>query len=251
MTSPVALVTGGSSGIGESTARALLAKGFVVYAVARRVERMAPLSDLGATHVRDGRHRRRLDGRRHRPDRRRAGAHRPPGQQRRLRLVRRRRGRADRRGTAAVRGQRLRPRPPRPARHPPHAHPEVGPDHQHLLDRREVLRAVRRVVPRHQVRGGGLQRQPPHGAAAVRHPGRADRARPDPHRVERDRPRLAARAVRRRPLRVVRPPRPRRHGALRRAVPCLDARGGGGQDREGRDWRSVRPRATPSAAAPG
>jgi len=47
MTSPVALVTGGSSGIGESTARALLAKGFVVYAVARRVDRMASLSDLG------------------------------------------------------------------------------------------------------------------------------------------------------------------------------------------------------------
>lgn len=47
MTSPVALVTGGSSGIGESTARALLAKGFVVHAVARRVDRMADLSGLG------------------------------------------------------------------------------------------------------------------------------------------------------------------------------------------------------------
>ena len=54
MTSPVALVTGGSSGIGESTARALLAKGFVVYAVARRVDRMASLSDLGVeTHQMD------------------------------------------------------------------------------------------------------------------------------------------------------------------------------------------------------
>lgn len=47
MTSPVVLVTGGSSGIGESTARALLAKGFTVYAVARRVDRMASLSELG------------------------------------------------------------------------------------------------------------------------------------------------------------------------------------------------------------
>ena len=47
MTSPVALVTGGSSGIGESTARALLAKGFVVYAVARRVDRMSALAELG------------------------------------------------------------------------------------------------------------------------------------------------------------------------------------------------------------
>ena len=47
MSSPVALVTGGSSGIGESTARALLAKGFTVYAVARRVDRMAALAEAG------------------------------------------------------------------------------------------------------------------------------------------------------------------------------------------------------------
>ncbi|KRF36966.1 oxidoreductase [Nocardioides sp. Soil805] len=47
MASPVALVTGGSSGIGESTARALLAKGFTVYAVARRVDRMAALQSNG------------------------------------------------------------------------------------------------------------------------------------------------------------------------------------------------------------
>src|SRR6478672_3328346 len=44
---PVALVTGGSSGIGESTARALLAKGFTVYAVARRVDKMAALASAG------------------------------------------------------------------------------------------------------------------------------------------------------------------------------------------------------------
>ena len=49
MTSPVALVTGAASGIGEATARALLAKGFTVYAVARRVERMTALADLGVT----------------------------------------------------------------------------------------------------------------------------------------------------------------------------------------------------------
>ncbi len=47
MSRPVALVTGGSSGIGESTARALLAKGFTVYAVARRVDRMAALAEAG------------------------------------------------------------------------------------------------------------------------------------------------------------------------------------------------------------
>jgi NAD(P)-dependent dehydrogenase (short-subunit alcohol dehydrogenase family) len=47
MTSPVALVTGASSGIGESTARALLAQGFTVYAVARRVDRMSALATDG------------------------------------------------------------------------------------------------------------------------------------------------------------------------------------------------------------
>ena len=47
MSKPVALVTGGSSGIGESTARALLAKGFTVYAVARRVDRMSALEAKG------------------------------------------------------------------------------------------------------------------------------------------------------------------------------------------------------------
>lgn len=45
---PVALVTGASSGIGEATVRALIAAGFTVYAVARRVERMQGLTDLGA-----------------------------------------------------------------------------------------------------------------------------------------------------------------------------------------------------------
>jgi NADP-dependent 3-hydroxy acid dehydrogenase YdfG len=43
-----ALVTGASSGIGEATARALLADGYRVFAGARRVERMAPLEALGA-----------------------------------------------------------------------------------------------------------------------------------------------------------------------------------------------------------
>jgi NAD(P)-dependent dehydrogenase (short-subunit alcohol dehydrogenase family) len=46
----VALVTGGSSGIGECTVRELLGAGFVVYAVARRVDRMQALADQGA-HV--------------------------------------------------------------------------------------------------------------------------------------------------------------------------------------------------------
>jgi NAD(P)-dependent dehydrogenase (short-subunit alcohol dehydrogenase family) len=49
MTTRVALVTGGSSGIGEHTARQLQAAGFTTYAVARRVERMQSLADAGVT----------------------------------------------------------------------------------------------------------------------------------------------------------------------------------------------------------
>jgi NAD(P)-dependent dehydrogenase (short-subunit alcohol dehydrogenase family) len=49
-TPKVALVTGGSSGIGECTVRELLGAGFTVYTAARRVERMQPLAELGA-HV--------------------------------------------------------------------------------------------------------------------------------------------------------------------------------------------------------
>lgn len=50
MTQPsqVALVTGGSSGIGARTVEQLLDAGFTVYTVARRVERMQPLAEKGA-----------------------------------------------------------------------------------------------------------------------------------------------------------------------------------------------------------
>lgn len=47
MTTRVALVTGASSGIGEATARELAAAGLTVYAAARRVERMQPLTEVG------------------------------------------------------------------------------------------------------------------------------------------------------------------------------------------------------------
>jgi len=50
MTKRVALVTGGSSGIGERTAIRLLEAGFEVYAVARRAVRMQDLADSGV-HV--------------------------------------------------------------------------------------------------------------------------------------------------------------------------------------------------------
>ena len=44
----IALITGGSSGIGKETVKALLDANFTVYAAARRVEKMNDLEDLGA-----------------------------------------------------------------------------------------------------------------------------------------------------------------------------------------------------------
>ena len=51
MSDQVAIVTGASSGIGEATARALHARGFTVYAAARRLDRMAPLAAAGIRTV--------------------------------------------------------------------------------------------------------------------------------------------------------------------------------------------------------
>jgi NAD(P)-dependent dehydrogenase (short-subunit alcohol dehydrogenase family) len=45
----IAVVTGASSGIGEATARALMAAGYTVFAGARRLDRMAGLVAAGAT----------------------------------------------------------------------------------------------------------------------------------------------------------------------------------------------------------
>lgn len=47
----IALVTGASSGIGEATVRQLLGDGYIVYAAARRIERMVSLAEAGARIV--------------------------------------------------------------------------------------------------------------------------------------------------------------------------------------------------------
>jgi NAD(P)-dependent dehydrogenase (short-subunit alcohol dehydrogenase family) len=51
MKSRVAIVTGASSGIGAATARRLHARGYAVYAAARRLELMAPLAQEGIRPV--------------------------------------------------------------------------------------------------------------------------------------------------------------------------------------------------------
>jgi NAD(P)-dependent dehydrogenase (short-subunit alcohol dehydrogenase family) len=51
MTDKIALVTGASSGIGEATALELANAGYTVYAAARRVERMAHLTESGVRPI--------------------------------------------------------------------------------------------------------------------------------------------------------------------------------------------------------
>ena len=51
-TPKVILITGASSGIGYNTAAALAQQGYKVYAAARRVEKMEPLRQQGATPIR-------------------------------------------------------------------------------------------------------------------------------------------------------------------------------------------------------
>jgi NAD(P)-dependent dehydrogenase (short-subunit alcohol dehydrogenase family) len=52
MNTKVAIVTGASSGIGAAAARCLHDRGYIVYAAARRIERMAPLAEAGIRAMR-------------------------------------------------------------------------------------------------------------------------------------------------------------------------------------------------------
>ena len=47
----VALITGGSSGIGSATARELIKAGFIVYAAARRIDKMESLKKEGINPI--------------------------------------------------------------------------------------------------------------------------------------------------------------------------------------------------------
>lgn len=193
--SKVALVTGASSGIGESIAVHLVESGWTVYAVARRVERMAALESRGiipfAMDVTDDASMV-------------AGIDRIITEQGQIDALVNNAGygsygpvehvpidEARRQFEVNVFGlARL-----TQARDTAHAHPAPRPDRQHLQHRRQDLRAARRVVPRHEVRRRGLQRQPAHRARTLRHRRRHRRARPDHLGVEHHRPREHGRAV--------------------------------------------------------
>ena len=198
-TKKVALVTGASSGIGSHRMR-LQEAGFLVYGVARRTDRMAGLRDRGiktlAMDITDEESTTWCPA-----DPRRNRSHRRSGQQRRIRLLRRRRGRAAGRSAPPVRGKCLRRSPADPACAARHAGARQRHDHQHHVHGRKDLHAARGLVSRHQVRVRSLQRLSPHGDQAFRHRRRRDRTRRDPHRVGRHRRRSPRRDLRSRRLR--------------------------------------------------
>ena len=182
----VALVTGASSGIGEHTCRELARRGFTVYAAARRVERMRPLEQFGV----------RVLGMDLTDDASMVGGvERILAEQGRLDVLVNNAGYAsygavedvplaDARQQFEVNlfgmGRLIQLAAPPCAR-------RAAAGSSTCPDRRRLLRAARRLVPRGQICGGRFVGQPPGGAQTVRHRRGDHRTRADPDRVELDR----------------------------------------------------------------
>ena len=169
MPQPVAFVTGASTGIGFETAKKLASAGFTVYAGARRVEKMEPLKSSGvkvvALDVTDeasmsaavgdvlaahGRIDVLVNN----------AGYGTYGSLEEVELAEGRR-QFDVNVFGLARMTQLVIPAMRAAR--------AGQDHQHLIDRRQDVRAAGRLVPRDEVCRGGPQRFPAARAQAARH----------------------------------------------------------------------------------
>jgi len=129
----------------------------------------------GHPHPGDGCHRRGIHAGRNQAHPRRTRPDRRPGQRRRLRLLRRHRGRAAGRGPAPVRGQRLRRARLTQLVLPAMRDQRAGTIINITSMGGKIYTPARRLVPRHQVRPRSPQRLPAPGGRTVRHP--ASRAR--------------------------------------------------------------------------
>ncbi len=181
------LITGCSSGIGHETAKRLAAKGWTVYATARRPESIADLGRGGLRDARPRRHRRGLDEGGGRRGRGRARRGRSARQQRRLQPVRRARDAADGAAAGPVRDQRLRAGADVPARAAEDARRRPRADRQRQLDGRQAGLPRRRRLPRDQVRGRGALRRAAVRGQGIRDPRLDHRARADHDQLRRDR----------------------------------------------------------------